>query len=395
MAIGAELILASQRETRDGEALIKLTQNHQASVMWAEPYAWQSMFSANWMGRTDMQAVCIGGLPSPELAEKLAERCAGMWNVSGCADGAAVATCGRIERPAESLHSGRPLGNTSVWILDNHWQPCPIGAIGEIYVGGVSLSEAFGMRAEAAHHGHVSMASADSQDMPLQRTHTRGRWLVSGNIQEMGRTDRRERIDGREVDLTTIEAELLGQPGVMRAVAVPRLNHAAGTRIDAYIVAAPDHKLDTDRLVAALAEVLPAHEVPQRLVLLDALPLMANGAVDLAALPLPTESSGEDEIDSATQPKTANEQLLAALWKELLNLPRIRTSDNFFDIGGHSLMAVDMAARVQRQTGMSLNLLDIANGTLGTLAAGLSEGASQASQPAKRGSLLRNLFGRR
>jgi acyl carrier protein len=110
---------------------------------------------------------------------------------------------------------------------------------------------------------------------------------------------------------------------------------------------------------------------------------------------LPTESSGEDEIDSATQPKTANEQLLAALWKELLNLPRIRTSDNFFDIGGHSLMAVDMAARVQRQTGMSLNLLDIANGTLGTLAAGLSEGASQASQPAKRGSLLRNLFGRR
>ena len=394
MAIGAELILASQRETRDGEALIKLTQNHQASVMWAEPDAWQSMFSANWMGRTDMQAICIGGLPSPELAEKLAERCAGMWNVSGCADGAAVATCGRIERPAESLHSGRPLGNTSVWILDNHWQPCPIGAIGEIYVGGASLSEAFGMRAEAAHHGHVSMASADSQDMPLQRTHTRGRWLVSGNIQEMGRTDRRERIDGREVDLTTIEAELLSQLGVMRAVAVPRLNHAAGTRIDAYIVAAPDHKLDTDRLVAALAEVLPAHEVPQRLVLLDALPLMANGAVDLAALPLPTESSGEDEIDSATQPKTANEQLLAALWKELLGLARIRTSDNFFDIGGHSLMAVDMAARVQRQTGMSMNLLDIANGTLGTLAAGLSEGTPQGSQPAKRGSLLRNLFGR-
>jgi hypothetical protein len=147
--------------------------------------------------------------------------------------------------------------------------------------------------------------------------------------------------------------------------------------------------------VAALAEVLPAHEVPRRLILLDALPLMVNGMVDLAALPVPAEPSGDDEIDSATQPKTANEQLLAALWTELLNLVRIRTSDNFFDIGGHSLMAVDMAARVQRQTGMSLNLLDIANGTLGTLAAGLSEGAPQASQPAKRGSLLRNLFGRR
>ena len=393
MVIGAELILASQRETRDGEALVKLTQNHRASAMWAAPDAWQSMFSAGWTGRADMQAICIGALPSPELAEQLAERCAGMWNVSGCADGALAATCGRIERPAESLHSGRPLGNTSVWILDDQQQPCPIGAIGEIYVGGASLSRPFGVRAEAAQHEHAPMA--DSQDMPLQRTHSHGRWLVSGNIQEMGRVDRRERIDGREVDLATVEAELLSQPGVMRAVAVARLNHAAGTRIDAYVVAAPDHRLESDRLVAALAEALPAHEVPQRLVLLDALPLMTNGAVDVAALPLSAESSGEEEIDSATQPKTANEQLLAALWKELLGLARVRTSDNFFDIGGHSLMAVDMAARVQRQTRMSLNLLDIANGTLGTLAAGLSEGVPQASQPAKLGSRLRNWLGRR
>ncbi len=168
-----------------------------------------------------MQAICIGALPSPELAEQLAERCAGMWNVSGCADGALAATCGRIERPAESLHSGRPLGNTSVWILDDQQQPCPIGAIGEIYVGGASLSRPFGVRAEAAQHEHAPMA--DSQDMPLQRTHSHGRWLVSGNIQEMGRVDRRERIDGREVDLATVEAELLSQPGVMRAVAVGAL----------------------------------------------------------------------------------------------------------------------------------------------------------------------------
>jgi non-ribosomal peptide synthetase component F/acyl carrier protein len=247
MVIGAELILASQRETRDGEALVKLTQNHRASVMWAAPDAWQSMFSADWVGRAEMQAICIGGLPSSELAEKLVERCAGTWNVSGCAEGAPAATCGHIERPKESLHSGRPLGNTAVWILDDQQQPCPIGAIGDIYVGGASLSQPFGVRAEAAQQKNVWMASASSPDTPLQRTHSRGRWLVSGNIQEMGRTDRRERIDGREVDLATIEAELLSQPGVMRAVAVAHLNHVAGTRIDAYIVAAPDHKLDSDR----------------------------------------------------------------------------------------------------------------------------------------------------
>ncbi|GAB2579028.1 amino acid adenylation domain-containing protein [Dyella jejuensis] len=394
LAIGAELILASQRESRDGEALVKLAQNHRATAMLGAASAWQLMFSAGWTGNTDMKAVCVGSLPSPELAAGLAACCAGIWSLSGCADGALAATCGRIERPAESLHSGRLLGNTSVWILDDQRQPCPIGAIGDIHVGGASLSRPFGMRAEAAHDT-LPIAPAAWPDLPLRRTHCRGRWLVDGHIQETGRTDRRTRVDGRDADLAAIEAELLDQPGVMRAVAVARWNAAGSTRIHAYIVAAPGHRLESDRLVAALAATLPAHEVPQRLVLLDALPLMTNGLVDLAALPLPAESSGEDELDSSCLPKTANEQLLAALWKELLGLPRVRTSDNFFDIGGHSLMAVDMAARVQRQTGVALNLLDIANGTLGTLAAGLSEDVAREPQPAKFGSRLRHWFGRR
>jgi hypothetical protein len=212
----------------------------------------------------------------------------------------------------------------------------------------------------------------------------------------MGRTDRHERIHGWEVDPATIEAELLSQPGVLQAVAVARMNQAGSAHIDAYVVAAPGHGLDTHRLIAALAAALPAHEVPEHMVLLDALPLMANGQVDVAALPLPATPTSDDDLDSATQPKTANEQLLAALWKELLGVARVRTSDNFFDIGGHSLMAVDMAARVQRQTGLSLNLLDIANGTLGTLAAGLSESVVvKTPPPTTLGARLGRLFGRR
>jgi len=392
IALGAELILANPREAHDGDALIALAQNHQASVMFAAPGAWQAMIAANWSGRAAMKAVCIGGMPTPELAVKLTERCAGFWNVSGCADAAPAATCGRIERPEESLHSGQPLGNTAVWILDDQQQPCPIGAIGEMYVGGASLSQPFGMHATSQNDGVIAPASPG---LRLQRTHCRGRWLVSGNVQEMGRTDRRERVHGRDVDLGTVEAELLSQPGVIRAVAVARMNQAGNTHIDAYVVTAPQHTLDTHQLIASLAAALPVHEVPQHLVALDALPLMANGQVDIAALPLPAESAVDDDIDDTTQPKTANEQLLAALWKELLGLARVRTSDNFFDIGGHSLMAVDMAARVQRQTGMSLHLLDIANGTLGTLAAGMSESAPAAPPPAKLGSRLGRLFGRR
>jgi non-ribosomal peptide synthetase component F len=394
IALGAELILASQSETRDGEALARLARNHQASVMFAAPGAWHALLSASDTDTKAIKAVCNGGPPTPELAVKMAERCAGVWQVSSCADGALVASSGRIERPTESLHSGRPLANTAVWILDDQQQPCPIGAVGEIHVAGASLSHPFGTRAMA--HGDRPVRNAlVSTDLRLQRTYRRGRWLVSGNIQEMGRIDRRERIHGRDVDLTAIEAELFSQPGVAHAVAVARTNQAGSAHLDAYVVAAPGHPLDVNQLIAALAEALPAHEVPLHLMLLDALPLLANGQVDSAALPLPAESSSDEDVDNALQPKTANEQLLASLWKELLGIARVRTSDNFFDIGGHSLMAVDMAARVQRQTGLSLNLLDIANGTLGTLAAGLSESAATPSPPARSGSLLGRLFGRR
>ena len=123
--------------------------------------------------------------------------------------------------------------------------------------------------------------------------------------------------------------------------------------------------------------------------------MLADGNVDVAALPLPGAHT-DDLAALAVQPKTPGEQQLAALWRELLHLTLVRTSDNFFDIGGHSLLAVEMAARVQRETGVRLNLLDIANGTLGTLAAELpSEPTTQNERPAPLGQRLRNLFGRR
>ncbi len=116
ISIGAELILASPREARDGDALAKLVQNHRASAMFASPDVWRSMLSAGWMGRMDMKVICTGGLPTLELAAQLASTCAGIWNVSGSADTATIATCGRSERPLESLDSGRPLANASAWV---------------------------------------------------------------------------------------------------------------------------------------------------------------------------------------------------------------------------------------------------------------------------------------
>jgi len=386
LATGAELVLASEREARDGTVLAQLAQTTQPTAILLPPERWQSMLTAQWPGQTDTKAVCIGGAPSPELAVQLAACCAGFWNTFGSADSAILATCGRVEQPAESLHGGRPLANTGAWVLDEQQQACPIGAIGEIALRGDGLSRPFGTRATA---------SAGSSAAAWLRTGYRGRWLVSGHLQAMGRLDRRVNIQGQDIDLAGIEAKLTALPCVAQAIAVARTHRASGLHIDAYVVPRANALLDTQTLGEQLADALPAREMPRHLVALQELPRLADGSTDLDALPVPQGGASDEPVALAMQPKTPNEKLLAGIWCQLLGVAQVRTSDNFFDIGGHSLLAVDMVARVQRELGASLNLLDVANSTLGTLAAELAHAPAKTEPPAKHGLRLRNLFGRR
>ncbi|WP_243040998.1 non-ribosomal peptide synthetase [Dyella sedimenti] len=373
----------------DGQTLAHLIDAGEASVMFATPPQWQSLLAAGWQGRHSLKAVCTGGMPSPALATALSERCAGVWSLFGADESASALAVGRIDRPAECVHSGHPLGGAGAWVLDAQQRPCPAGAIGEIHVDGATLSQPFGQRSalDLVRAGETSAA-------PLRATGFRGRRLADGQLQPLGRYDRRVRVHGHEVDPATVEAALLAQSGVTQAVAVARASAEGDVQLAAYAVAGDGGDATRERLHAALARVLAAHAMPRHLTLLGELPRLPDGSVDLAALP-PPGAQADDLAELAVQPKTSGEQLLAGIWRELLHLSQVRTSDNFFDIGGHSLLAVEMAARVQRDTGVRLNLLDIANGTLATLAAELAEAPAPSERGAALGQRLRKLFGRR
>ncbi|WP_255557236.1 non-ribosomal peptide synthetase [Dyella sp. ASV21] len=390
---GAKFVLAGIHQTDDGDALLSLINASATGVMLAPGPTWRALLAAGWQGDARLRAVCVAGAPTPELATQLAARSAGLWNLFGADSSAAVASIGRIEHPAEGVHAGRPLTSTTAWILDAQQRPCPIGAIGEIHLAGDTLHAPFGQRASSSDTRHVATAHAPA----LRPTGYRGRWLADGQLQALGRFDRRVQVGGREVDPASTEALLRQQPGVADVAAVARTHADGASQIDAYVVAATDTRLDREALRTALSQLLAAHAMPRHLVLLDALPLLADGTLDVAALP-PPGAHGDDLAELAVQPKTPGEQLLAALWKDLLHIGQVRTSDSFFDIGGHSLLAVEMATRVQRETGVRLNLLDIANGTLATLAAELvaaPEAAPASPRPAPLGQRLRSLFGRR
>ncbi|MET0616523.1 MAG: condensation domain-containing protein [Luteibacter sp.] len=348
----------------------------------ATPETWHDLVEQGWPGDSRMRAMIAGSTPTAELATRVAGTTAGLWTLFGDTMSAPVAACGQVERAADALHEGRPIANGEVWILDDGGEPCPIGATGEVAIAGLAMAMPFGQRA---------LADRQPADGRLARTGYRGRWLADGQLQVLDRADRRVRRHGLDIEPAAIEALTLAQPGIVRAIAVPRRDRAGLMRIDVYALTAPGCSPDPDALRAALAGSLPAWSMPGHVVMLDALPLLPTGEPDIAALPIPDDRLPGAGEASDSEPRTESERLLASVWQELLGLCRIRTSDNFFDVGGHSLLAVDMAQRVQKLSGVQLNLLDIANGTL---AAELAVALPASPPPTARRGLFSRLLGR-
>ena len=396
LSLGASFIQLDRHNAGYAETLATQAASSRASVIFAAPETWQAMLSAGWTGGTPLKAVCVGDTPTAELARQLTACCGELWNVFGSTTHTLAASCGRIDADVQGVHAGRPLANTAVWVVDDHQQCCPIGAIGEICVGGDAVGLTFGQRAEAKPGRDALDSHPSSPDTPLLRTGFRGRWMASGQIQDLGRMNRHLRVDGRDIRPADIEAQLTAQPGVAQAIAVSCPSSTGDLQLNAFVVAHSGSALDVTRLKSVLAASLPIYAVPQRIVLLDALPRLANGEIDLPALSLPAPVT-EEKTPSASpaRSRTASEQLLATIWQQLLDVTDVRGSDNFFDIGGHSLLAVEMAVQVKRETGVQLNLLDIANGTFGTLAAELARAPEKTLPPETLGARLRGLFGLR
>jgi acyl carrier protein len=174
---------------------------------------------------------------------------------------------------------------------------------------------------------------------------------------------------------------------------VSRESRAGDAWLDAYVEAVPGVMLDAASLRSSLGAVLAAQEMPRHIAVLGTLPVLPNGEVDIADLPVPNDGHGTTSA-AGDGLKTAAERQLAVIWQELLGVSQVTAADNFFDLGGHSLMAMELAAQVRRDTGVRLNLLDIATGNLASLAANLPEQGDGASPAPSLGSRLRRLFSR-
>ena len=253
---------------------------------------------------------------------------------------------------------GRPIANTRAHVLDGAMRPAAVGEAGELYAGGEGVARGYVGRPAQTAERFVPDPFVDAPGARLYRTGDLARRRPDGALDFLGRRDAQVKIRGFRVEPGEVEAVLGALPGVAAAAVVVREDYPGDRRLVAYAVPAASARPAPERLAADLAERLPAHLVPAAFVLLDALPLTSNGKVDRRALPAPGRERPELETPYAA-PASTTEAEVAELWAELLGLDRVGIDDSLFDLGGHSLTATRIAARLAERHRVGLPVVDV------------------------------------
>ncbi|HEY1811411.1 MAG TPA: amino acid adenylation domain-containing protein [Kofleriaceae bacterium] len=347
LVTGAQIVLATRDEATDGQALRALADK--ATIMQATPATWRLLVEAGWKGGDKFKALC-GGEPLPrELADQLLERTGEVWNMYGPTETTIWSTCGRVERAAISI--GKPIANTKVHVLDADLQPVPIGVVGELFIAGDGVTQGYLDRPELTAEKFVADTTQLDPSARMYRTGDLGRWRATGTLDCLGRTDFQVKVRGYRIELGEIEAALARHPAIAQAAVTTREDRPGDVRLVAYVVARETLPGD-ESLRVFLAETLPEYMVPTRFVLLTSLPLTPNGKVDRKALPAPSGPALAHQDDVA--PRTPTEQVVAQAFLEALAIPRLSIHDDFFALGGHSLLVAQMTTKLARTLGRAV-----------------------------------------
>lgn len=309
--------------------------------------------SLNALGK--LKKILVGGeaLPASLVASLRRSFTGEIYNMYGPTETAIWSTVYRVDEQRSSIPIGKPIVNTQVYVLDSHLHLVPPGGIGNLLIGGDGVVRGYLNRPDLTAERFVR--DPFRPDGRLYRTGDLARFLADGNLEFVGRADFQVKIRGFRIELGEIESTLEEQPGVEQAVVVAREDRQGDKILAAYLVAKAGNSVNPDSLRGALEAALPHYMVPSHFLLLESLPLTANGKIDRNALP-PISLSTNTETCAGEDPRSEFEQVLANAWAEALGLNRIRRNDNFFSLGGHSLAALKIAFKCQQEFNLDFPL---------------------------------------
>ncbi len=253
---------------------------------------------------------------------------------------------------------GKPISNMRVYILDSHCQPVPLGVVGEMYIGGPGIARGYLNRPEMTVEKFVIDPLDVQSNRRMYRTGDLARYLPDGNIEFLGRIDFQVKLRGFRIELEEIESVLNQHAQVQQAVVLVRGNRQEDKKLVAFVVPVKSNPLGANDLRAYLRSQLPEYMVPAVFVILDHIPLTPNGKVDRNALPETNGSRTDTEV-AYLPPSTEMERMVVRVWQNVLEIDRVGLYDNFFDLGGHSLLLYKVHGQLQESLGREFSLVDL------------------------------------
>jgi amino acid adenylation domain-containing protein len=345
---GARLFVASSADIVDGNGLRDLIAESGATVMQATPTTWRLLIAAGWAGSSKLKILCGGEELTPDLAKQLTTRSQSVWNVYGPTETTIWSSIYRVTGTEETtIPIGRPIANTTVYILDAHHHPVPVNVTGEIYIGGDGLARGYLNRPDLTAERFVTNWLSPERSARLYRTGDLGRFRGNGEIEYLGRVDNQIKLRGQRMELGEIESVLASQAAVRQAV-VTLTGEGEQQKLSAYIVLQEGSSSPgAGELRRYLRSKLPEHMVPASYWQIDKVPQLPSGKVNRAAL---ADGGAVALLDKEEliAPRNEAEAKLAGIWRELLKVDQVGIEQNFFELGGHSLLALQVTARIRR-----------------------------------------------
>ena len=378
---GGRLVVVPYLVTRSPESFYQLLCQEKVTILNQTPSAFRQLIqveqSKATIGDLNLRLVIFGGeaLEIKSLQpwfERHGDQMPQLVNMYGITETTVHVTYRPLSK-ADLNHTasviGRPIPDLQVYVLDEYFQPVPIGVPGEMYVGGEGVTRGYLNRPELTAERFISNPFSKSK---LYKTGDLARYLPNGELEYLGRIDNQVKIRGFRIELGEIESLIVQHPAIWESVVIVREDQPGDKRLVAYVVPQVEQSPTVLELRQFLKAKLPEYMVPSAFVLLESLPLTSNGKVDRRALP--THELDSTLLEKYVAPRTPIEEMLAQIWAQVLKLERVGIHDNFFEVGGHSLLATQLLSRIRTSFKVELALRELfARATVAELAQSIGQ----------------------
>ncbi|MCW2121111.1 polyketide synthase [Flavobacterium sp. 7A] len=357
LLFGACVVLVDEETRRDGQLLLKKAAEDKITLMWGTPSIWQILLDSGWENPLPIKAL-IGGEPVPlALANELITKCSSLWNIYGPTETTVCCLSTQITKEDDPITVGKPVANTQIYLLDDERNRVESGEIGEIAIAGHGVSLGYLNRPELTNDRFITNHFQSDATAKMYLSGDLGKILPNGEIQCLGRIDQQVKVRGYRIELGEIEAVLNELIEIKRATVVVTSAIGGVENLVAYLQST-DANQDTGAIRAQLSALLPDYMIPTYFMWVTAFPITTNGKIDKSNLPLP-EYVRPTSAPLFRKAITKTEQAIVKVWSEVLQIPSIGMDDNFFEMGGTSLLTQRTASFLRKKHAFTISVTNI------------------------------------